>query len=140
MLLTPFESVATSDITVVTGKPDLFEIHGRTILVENEQSRLELESSLVNRHRMPDVSSCGARHDLVGCAVERNFELTNTVDTVKQAQEMNCHIWTAEGRLEFLHVRNELLVLFRGGIISFSLLVIAKGIPSELDHLVHSLG
>ncbi|OJJ32171.1 hypothetical protein ASPWEDRAFT_71501 [Aspergillus wentii DTO 134E9] len=44
-----------SNITVVACKPDFFEIDWWTIWVWDQQDRLELEPSLVDRHSMTDI-------------------------------------------------------------------------------------
>lgn len=140
MLLALSESITTSDVAVVTSEPDLFEIHRWSIFIHYEQSWFKLQPSLVNGHRMPDVSCWWICNDLIRRTPQRNFELTDTVDTVEQSKEVDSNIWSAESFVEILHEQIQLFVLFALIFIATGLLEAAEGIPSKLDHFLVTLG
>ena len=140
MFLALFESIATSDVAVVTSKPDLFEVHRRAIFIHYEQSWLKFQPSLMDGHCMSDVSCWWVCNDLIRRTPQRNFELANTVDTIKQSKEVDSNTWAAESFVEILHERLQLLILFGLRIVTTGLLEAAEGIPSKLDHFLITLG
>ena len=134
MLLSLFKRIPTANVTVVTSKPDLFEVYRWTIFIQNEQGWLELKSSLVNRHRVPDITGGWIRYDLVGCAVQRDFKLTNAIDTVEQTKKVDRHTWSTEGLCEIFHECHQFLVLLGRMLIPLCLLEIAECLPGKLNH------
>jgi len=71
--------------------------------------------------------------------VQRNFELANTVDTIKEAEKMDLYTLAAESLLELHHKGLVFSGFFRLGVISSELLELSECVPRELDHFFISL-
>lgn len=105
-------------------------------VVELEERRFEFQSPLVDGYRVADMSRWRNRHIRRGLPEQRNFELAYAIHTVKQAQEMNLNVGTAECLIEFLHIC--LLILFIFGL-GARCLVVAESRPGEMHHFFIAL-
>lgn len=109
-----------------------------TVIVEEEQSRFELETPLVDGHSVPDMPCRRSRYVLVRFAVEGYLELANTGNTIEETEKMDTDPWPAKRLLELVHVPLQLLVLLGLWVVVSGILEVAKRLPGELNHFLVS--